>query len=286
MNLNNVIGSAVESMKREAKATLPAFVQRPVRALFSAARVMRLRVRQYSIASPNERFALLQQQHYGRVRTREDSLGIIGNYDAHEAYPYELYLLKSIAEPSSVDALDFGCGPGRMIRRMSSKCRSVDGVDISTELLAMAPAWLEGIVPVPRLFKNDGLTLAAVPSASYDLVYSTIALQHIPVYSTRLGLFEEFFRVLRPGGHLALQMAFSNLPRQQWPQHAVWSDERWNAPDTNGACDVIITSETIPSVARTFEQCGFRDFEYELGPVPHADAVYTNWIFLYCSKQK
>ena len=41
----------------------------------------------------------------------------VGNWQAHEKYPYEKYLLEHY-KGENFKALDFGCGIGRMIKRM------------------------------------------------------------------------------------------------------------------------------------------------------------------------
>src|SRR5688572_216541 len=71
---------------------------------------------------------------------------IVGNYAWHEEFPYEsllLYINGDIRKPifdnfSDKVALDFACGPGRMVPRMKKFFSKVDGADISKNLIEEA----------------------------------------------------------------------------------------------------------------------------------------------------
>lgn len=268
------------ALKQKMAASLPERFQAPIKWLLAIGRWINLRAKQLLLNGPEQRFALVQKGHY-RIIAPDSVFGIIGNYAAHETYPYEGYLLQYVNDGSSQEALDFGCGPGRMIRRMAKFFKRVDGVDISETLLEVAREWVREVSPAPYLFLNDGITMEGVPSDSYDFIYSTIALQHIPVYRTRMRIFQEFRRVSRVRGRIALQMAYSERPRQQWPKHAEWYDNRWTATNTNGACDVIITPNSISDVEKTLNSAGFGEVKIHLAPVPHEDDCYTHWIFVH-----
>jgi hypothetical protein len=84
-------------------------------------------------------------------------------------------------------ALEFDCGPGRNIVRFSDRFKQIDGVDISDINLKNAVIWCHhnGIVKMPALFKIDGVDIAVVAEDAYDVVFSTICLQQIPVYDLR-----------------------------------------------------------------------------------------------------
>lgn len=240
------------------------------------------------LLSDKKRYAAMQKAIYSFVDSKDDHQVkevIVGHYEAHEEYPYEKYLLRDIRDPSQVAALDFGCGPGRMILRMSKLLRRTDGVDISAKLIEICGDWTRGIDSVGRLYVNDGTSLEQIESDQYDLVYSTIALQHISAASVREGLFREFHRVLRREGRLALQMIYTDKPREQWSSHATWNQDLFDAEGTNGQCDVLITADTLEDVQNSFSKCGFSDFSYELAPMQHPSDVATNVIFLYLSKR-
>jgi ubiquinone/menaquinone biosynthesis C-methylase UbiE len=236
----------------------------------------------------NARYAAMQKAIYSSVDPKSDfqvKEVIVGHYDAHEEYPYEQYLLRDVSDPGETVALDFGCGPGRMILRMSKVLGRVDGVDISKKLIDVCREWTHDIGNVGALYVNDGTSLEQIASNQYDLIYSTIALQHISVASIREALFREFHRVLKADGKLALQMIYTDKPRQEWSSHATWSQDRVDAKGTNSRCDVLITKDTIPEVEAMFARCGFEDFAYQLAPLQHPAEVATSVIFLYLSKR-
>ena len=101
-------------------------------------------------------------------------------------------------------ALDFGCGVGRLTQALGRHFERVDGVDISSAMIARAQA-LNRLGDRCRYHLNEADRLAAFPDGEFDFVYSMITLQHVePQYSRRY--IEEFFRVVRPGGVVVFQL--------------------------------------------------------------------------------
>jgi SAM-dependent methyltransferase len=94
-------------------------------------------------------------------------------------------------------ALDFGCGVGRLTQALARHFDRATGVDIAPSMLAAARRH----DPEGRctFVHNDATDLAVFPDASFDMVLSTIVLQHMPP-ELALHYAEEFGRVLRPGG--------------------------------------------------------------------------------------
>jgi SAM-dependent methyltransferase len=102
------------------------------------------------------------------------------------------------AEPdSSLPALDFGCGAGRLTQALGRRMSSCRGVDISPTMVSTAedlnrePDRASFVVSrTKRLpFDND----------TFGLVYSSIVLQHMqPAYAC--DYIAEFLRVSAPGG--------------------------------------------------------------------------------------
>ena len=235
-----------------------------------------------------ERYRTMQKGYYESANPEDDGslVNIVGCFDVHERYPYERFLLEHI-NPHDKVALDFGCGPGRMIRRMARFFKRVDGVDISQPLIQGAARWCKDIVPQPNLYVNDGVTLADVPSGDYDFVYSTIAFHHIARHDIRMSLLREFHRVLREGGRLCLQMFYTTQPRSEWMHHADWRDDPSDVPTTNGHHDVRITSDNLWQVRDDFTSVGLLGFTYTMAPYPpppHPVESATDWVFLHARK--
>ena len=91
-------------------------------------------------------------------------------------------------------ALDAACGTGRHAEFLAAQGHHVIGVDSSVEMLAGARQKLPGLE-----FLEGDLHALPVPDNSVDVLVCALALTHVPDLSP---VFEEFVRVLKPGGHL------------------------------------------------------------------------------------
>jgi len=115
--------------------------------------------------------------------------------------------LAAVLQPKASDhLLDIGCGIGGPARWIAAKygCH-VTGVDLTTEFCEAARELngLCGLVDRVQILHGSALALP-VPDASFDHAYSQAVLMNI---SDKLGFLREAFRVLRPGGLLALSLA-------------------------------------------------------------------------------
>lgn len=135
---------------------------------------------------------------------------VVGWYNEHQSFPeYDTLLFRGIPLTGNEVVLEYGCGPARNIIRWNKKFKRIDGVDIAPECIEKAKIHLaaEGI-PFPNLWSNDGKTLPMIEGAEYDIVFCVIALQHITSRAVRQNLYEEFKRVLKPGGYFVWQCGF------------------------------------------------------------------------------
>jgi SAM-dependent methyltransferase len=231
------------------------------------------------------------QKRYYEDPTLDPKVQVVGNYGWHEAFPYEQYLLNYGGSKPLLDstkgkiALDFGCGPGRMVKRMSKFFKRVDGADISQRLLDLAK--LE--CPESDFYVTDGSDLGNAPSNTYDFIYSTISMQHIASFSVRQAIFKSMFCALKPGGCITIQMGYN--PNYYSHEHARWSEDKFDAKGTNSVCDVIINEADLGTVPECFELLGYEDFAWWLcsvhdkydnlnGQIHPKDYWPSHWIFL------
>jgi SAM-dependent methyltransferase len=109
-------------------------------------------------------------------------------------------LARAGAPLESLEAiLDFGCGCGRVLRRWHSLNVRICGTDLSKSAIK----WCRAHLPFVEVGVNGLEPPLAYGDASFDLVYGTSVLTHLPV-KTQLAWRYELGRVLRPGGHLLL----------------------------------------------------------------------------------
>jgi SAM-dependent methyltransferase len=101
-------------------------------------------------------------------------------------------------------ALDFGCGVGRLTQALADYFDEVTGADIAPAMLERARGY-NRYGDRCRYVLNAQNHLRAFPAACFDLVYSSITLQHLPRRHVRAYL-AEFIRVLRPNGLLVFQL--------------------------------------------------------------------------------
>ena len=110
------------------------------------------------------------------------------------------------------EALDFGCGLGRLTNGLARHFAHTTGVDISPAMLRRA----RRLVRLPE--KIDFVAtadprLALLPADRFDLVYSEITLQHIAPADAEVYL-ASLVRLARPGGAISFQ-----LPARIPPPH-------------------------------------------------------------------
>lgn len=161
------------------------------------------------------KYTIMQQTQYDLEASKwtlENRDAVVGAFDEHNSWTdYDEFLFKNINTKNKI-ALDFGCGPGRNIVKFNKLFNQIDGIDISDINLQNAKQWISSNnIKIPNLFKTNGLDLSPIVNNSYDVVFSTICLQHICVHEIRFGLLSEFYRVLNNNGNLCFQMGFRTI---------------------------------------------------------------------------
>src|SRR4051812_43424570 len=114
-------------------------------------------------------------------------------------------------------ALDFGCGLGRVTRALADRFEECVGVDISENMIRHAQELNRNIEGVSFVV-NRTSDLSVFADGSFDLVYASIVLQHVPERRAIESYIAEFCRVLCPGGLAVFQLP-SHIPaifRLQW----------------------------------------------------------------------
>ena len=100
--------------------------------------------------------------------------------------------------------LDFGCGVGRVTRALADHFQTAIGVDVSSAMIDRARA-LNASIGNCEFVVNRPIHLKQFESASFDVVYSRLVLQHIPPHFVREYI-SEFIRILAAGGVLMFQL--------------------------------------------------------------------------------
>lgn len=117
--------------------------------------------------------------------------------------------------------LDFGCGAGRLSQALAGHADRVTGVDVSRPMLDTARRLNQR--PNVTFVLNESADLAQFADGAYDLVFTSLVLQHLPrrLIEAYLG---EFFRVLAPGGIVVAHVT----RRPRWTGRGlVWRFAPW-----------------------------------------------------------
>jgi len=100
-------------------------------------------------------------------------------------------------------ALDFGCGMGRLTLPLGEYFEECIGVDISDSMIRQAQELCKSARC--HFLLNDRPTLP-FPNEDFDLIYTSIVLQHVPQKALIRGYISEFVRTLRKDGLLVMQI--------------------------------------------------------------------------------
>jgi ubiquinone/menaquinone biosynthesis C-methylase UbiE len=111
-------------------------------------------------------------------------------------------------------ALDFGCGVGRVTQALATHFEHVRGVDISPAMIQHARNYNRRGDRCEYML-NETSDLRGFPGDTFDFIYSSITLQHMPARFARRYI-AEFLRVLHPAGLLVFQLPSRRKGRWSW----------------------------------------------------------------------
>lgn len=126
---------------------------------------------------------------------------------------------KQIVDEASLkpgeSVLDCGCGTGTLAviaKHLVGAEGRVQGIDLSRDQLEIArkKAQREGL---DIEFDEGSVDELPFPDASFDAIFSTLMLHHLPA-TVKDGTFREMRRVLKPGGRIVI--ADFGPPRHVW----------------------------------------------------------------------
>jgi SAM-dependent methyltransferase len=173
-------------------------------------------------------------------RAREDAAYYVAfgrrNQDDDEFFSSAADVLRAIGQElrrkddafwRSAEALEIGCGPGRLLKPLSSAFRKVHGIDISEEMLRRAESYLAGI-PNVALHHAKRSDLSHFADQSVDFIYSYAVFQHIPDREVIFNYMNDAVRILNPGGIFFFQI--NGLP-DRGHKPTTWNGARVSAEE-------------------------------------------------------
>jgi SAM-dependent methyltransferase len=108
---------------------------------------------------------------------------------------YAAHMRGTTVSSLDLDALEIGCGVGRMTRMMARIFRSVTAVDVSTEMVERAKTHLKGLDNVTVVW-GMALPFQRWRKHPFDFAFSFIVFQHIPAsrwWRRTVGKYAGFF---------------------------------------------------------------------------------------------
>ncbi|MEV4319367.1 class I SAM-dependent methyltransferase [Actinocrispum sp. NPDC049592] len=140
--------------------------------------------------------------------------------DELDAKPFDRAMLAAFADLVRVEdsgpVADLGCGPGRVTAHLAGLGLTVFGVDLSSEMVAVARREHPGL-----RFEEGSMTSLALGDGVLGGIVAWYSIIHTPPESLP-GIFAEFHRVLAPGGHLLV--AFKAGDERRHLAHAYGHD--------------------------------------------------------------
>ncbi|WP_129714910.1 bifunctional 2-polyprenyl-6-hydroxyphenol methylase/3-demethylubiquinol 3-O-methyltransferase UbiG [Pedobacter sp. SYP-B3415] len=141
-------------------------------------------------------------------------------WNAYYERPASLSLLPPL---QGLDVFDAGCGPGLTTRMMLEAGANVTAADYSEQMLQTARETTDGAVTFLIQDLNDPL---ALPDGGFDVVYCTLVIHYVDDLYL---LFNEFWRILRPGGILVFSTDHPGRPGFSEPERKQVTEVEWSS---------------------------------------------------------
>ncbi|MGW6443343.1 class I SAM-dependent DNA methyltransferase [Lentzea sp. NPDC055074] len=142
--------------------------------------------------------------------------------DMLDTRPFERAMLSAFAELTNGPVADLGCGPGHLTAHLRSLGLDVFGLDLSPAMIALA----RDAHPDLR-FEQGSMAALDLGNGVLGGILAFYSVIHMPPHELP-AVFAEFFRVLKPGGHLMLGFYAGDEPEPQEFDHKVALAYRWS----------------------------------------------------------
>jgi SAM-dependent methyltransferase len=153
------------------------------------------------------------------------------------------------------DILDAGCGAGPLTAALRDRGATVTGLDVSTEMIALARRRLGDDVDVRVADLSDPLPFE---DASFDEVIASLVLHYLEDWGPTL---REFRRVLRPGGRLIASVDHPFVAytfRQPWPNYFAPGSYTFTWTIGSHSAPMKFWRKSLGAMTQAFTDAGFR----------------------------
>lgn len=172
----------------------------------------------------------------------------------HNAYYERPTMLSLLPEIAGKQVLDAGCGPGAYAEALAMRGASVDSCDMSDKMLELAAERIKAAESAGKIesnqvkFHNLDLEqpLTIFEDERFILVNSPLCLDYIKDWRS---LFQEYFRVLKPGGWLLFSCGHPASDAEYFTTKDYFNVERVNATWTGFGIKV-----DMPSYRRSMQE--------------------------------